>query len=306
MKMKHSLRLALAGAAVSLSCLVAAQDAPEPSDVVVSGPAGQVTLAELELMTNEAVPLQHRAEFWSSPDNIARMARILYVQRAAAQAAEKENLGKDGAGALYLKLMRERALTELLMQQRVRAKTPDSKALDGLARIEYKAKPERFAAPEQIHARHILLAVAKDGSDDAKVKAQAEDLIAQLRHGADFAKLAQEYSTDKGSAARGGDLGFFQRGRMVPPFEDAAFALQKKGDLSAPVKTQFGYHIIELVERKPADTQPFDAVLPTLREEMLSKLNSEERAKTWSAIEAEGKVDDEAVARVVKTKSKKD
>ena len=123
----------------------------------------------------------------------------------------------------------------------------------------------------------------------------------QLRKGADFAKLASEQSADKGSAARGGDLGFFQRGRMVPAFEQAAFGLQKKGDLAGPVKTDFGYHIIELLARKPAGTLPYEEAQPVLREEMLSKINSEERVKVWGAAESAGKVNEEEVARVVKS-----
>jgi len=305
MKMNSFFRLALAGAAVAWCSLAAAQGASAPKDVVLSGPAGQVTLAEVELMAAEVVPPPRRADFWSSAEAIERMARSIYAQRALAHDALKEGLDKSGNGPAYLKLTHERALTELTMQQRVRAKTPAAGTLEDLARTEYKAKPERFAVPEQVHARHILLAVARDGSDDAQVKARADELLAQLRQGADFAKLAAEHSADKGSAARGGDLGFFPRGKMVPPFEQAAFALEKKGDLSAPVKSQFGYHIIELVERKPAGTLPFDEALPLLREEMLAKINSDERLKNWSAAESAGMVNAEEVARAVKDKGGK-
>ena len=301
MKIKLAFRLALAGAAVAFGSLAAAQSAP--ADVIMSGPAGQVTLAELNMMVKEMVRPDQRATFWSQPESIERLARSIYAQRAVAQDALKQGLDKSGDGPVYLKLMQERALTELTMQQRVRAKTPSDKTLEELAQGEYKAKPERFAVPEQVHVRHILLLVAKDGSDDAQVKAKAEDLLAQLRKGADFAKLAQENSGDKGSAARGGDLGFVQRGRTVPEFEQAAFALQKKGELSGLVKTQFGYHIIELVERKQAGTAQLEEVLPALREEMLGKINSDERMKTWQEAEDGGKVNADEVARLVKAHS---
>lgn len=303
MKIKLAFRLALVGAAVAFGSLAAAQPAPGPSDVIMSGPAGQVTLAELDMMAKEMIRPEQRAAFWAQPESIERLARSIYAQRAVAQAALKEGLDKTGNGPVYLKLMRERALTELTMQQRVRAKTPSDKTLDELAQGEYKAKPERFAMPEQVHVRHILLAVAQDGSDDAQVKAKAGDLLAQLRKGADFAKLAQENSADKGSAARGGDLGFVPRGRTVPEFEQAAFALQNKGDLSELVKTKFGYHIIELVERKPAGTASLQEVLPALREDMLAKINSDERMKTWQEAEDAGKVNADEVARLVKARS---
>jgi len=257
-------------------------------------------------MVSEIVPPDERARFWSTPESVARMARSIYAQRAVARDALQEGVDKASEDAVaYMNLYRERALTELLMQQRVRAKST-GKMLDDLARTEYKATPERFSKPEQIHARHILLAVAKDGSDDAKVKAQAQELIDQIRKGADFAKLATEQSADKGSAARGGDLGFFARGRMAPDFERAAFALQKKGDLSAPVKTEFGYHVIELLERKPASTQPLEEALPVLREELREKINTKERTNIWKAAESTGKIDDDAVARLVKAKGTKE
>jgi peptidyl-prolyl cis-trans isomerase C len=298
MKIKLAFRLALAGAAVALGSLAHAQ--PAPSGVIMSGPAGQVTLAELEMMAKEMIRPDQRAAFWSQPESIERLARSIYAQRAVAQTAVKEGLDKAGDGPVYLKLMRERALTELTMQQRVRAKTPSDKTLDDLAQGEYKAKPERFAEPEQAHVRHILLGTAPDGSNDAQVKAKGEALLAELRKGADFAKLAQENSDDKGSAARGGDLGFVQAGRTVPEFEQAAFALKNKGDLSGLVKTKYGYHIIELVEHKPAGTASLQEALPALREEMLAKINNDERLKTWQEAEDAGKVNADEVARVVK------
>jgi peptidyl-prolyl cis-trans isomerase D len=112
-----------------------------------------------------------------------------------------------------------------------------------------------FSYPDRVRARHILIGVAPNASDKdrAAAKAKAEKILEQLKKGADFAKLAAQYSDDPGSRERGGDLGFFERGQMIKPFEDAAFAL-KPGQLSGVVETRFGYHIIQVEEAKPAHT----------------------------------------------------
>ena len=265
------------------------------SDVLVSGPAGQIPRAELAVMVADLVPAAERERFWLSHDAVTRMARSLYAQRALAAEALKAGVDQPAEGAAYLRLIRERALSELLMQQRVREATPAMAALDDFARSEYKTKPERFAMPEEVQVRHILLPVARDGADDAQVKAEAEKLAAELRQGADFATLARTRSSDRGSAQRGGDLGFFPRGKMAPEFELAAFALHKPGDISAPIKSSFGYHVIELIARKPAHTRPFDEVLPELREELRNKINGQERRRAWERVESAAQVDAEAV-----------
>ena len=120
-------------------------------------------------------------------------------------------------------------------------------------------------------------------------------LLADLRGGADFAALARAQSADKGSAARGGDLGRFGPGKMVPEFDAAVFALRQPGDLAGPVKTQFGYHLIELRERTPGELRPFEQVLPELREELRTKLQATERKAVWDAVQERAQVDPAAV-----------
>jgi parvulin-like peptidyl-prolyl isomerase len=105
---------------------------------------------------------------------------------------------------------------------------------------------------EQVRARHILISVAEDATDaeEQAALAKAISITNQLKDGADFATLAEKYSDDTSSAANGGDLGFFGRGQMVSEFEDAAFSLPV-GEISDPVRSQFGYHIIQVEERNP-------------------------------------------------------
>ena len=302
-----SSRTALAAAlCVSISCAAQAQapatkpaaaaaaPAANPSTVVVSGPAGKVTQSELEAMVNEVVPPAQRASFWSQPQTVDRFARSLYNQRALSQQALAGGVDKTRAGAEYLELVRERALSKLWLDQKVQGAAPDPKAVAEFARSEYRAHPERFAIPEQVQVRHILLPLAPDGSDDAAVKAKADELMAELRKGADFAKLALENSSDKASAQRGGDLGFFGRGKMLAEFENAAFGLKKPGELAGPVKTKYGYHIIELEARKPARAQKFEDVAPELEKEATAQIESQARERLWDAAGAGAKVDQAA------------
>jgi peptidyl-prolyl cis-trans isomerase D len=127
----------------------------------------------------------------------------------------------------------------------------------------YNDNIQTYQTPEQIRASHILLKT--DGKNEADVKKRAEALLAQVKGGADFAALAKKESEDDGSKAAGGDLGFFGRGRMVPEFETAAFAMQP-GQTSELVRSQFGFHIIRMVEKKAGTTRTLDEVRPQIQE----------------------------------------
>jgi len=135
-------------------------------------------------------------------------------------------------------------------------------------KARYEAQKERYQVPEQRHARHILIKVAKDA--DAKTVAekekQAREILAKAKSGADFAELAREYSEGP-SASNGGDLGFFARDRMVRPFADAVFGMNR-GEVTGPIRTQFGFHIIKLEDIRPATTRTFAEVKEELRKEM--------------------------------------
>src|SRR5262249_33189679 len=108
------------------------------------------------------------------------------------------------------------------------------------------------------------------GKDDAAVKAKAEELAKQARAGADFAELAKKNSEDEASAKNGGDLDYFGRGRMVPEFDQAVFAMQA-GEISDPIKTPYGYHVIKLVDKKAATTR----TLAEVRQQITDQLSYE-------------------------------
>jgi len=125
----------------------------------------------------------------------------------------------------------------------------------------YESNTERFTAPGSRSARHILLTVPEDASDDsiAQVKAEADQLIQRIRSGEDFADIARIASQDPGSAARGGDLGIIRPGTMAPAFEEAVFALTES-EISVPVRTRYGWHVIQLTDLRESTTKPFDEV----------------------------------------------
>lgn len=142
------------------------------------------------------------------------------------------------------------------------------------AKSFYDSNSEKFKVPETVRASHILFAVPEDAKpgvaeEKEKLAKSTED---RIKKGEDFAKLASELSDDPGSKSRGGDLDFFSHDRMVPEFADAAFKM-KVGDVSDPVKTQYGYHIIKVTDKKEARTVPF----PEAKERILAYLKESKK-----------------------------
>ena len=144
----------------------------------------------------------------------------------------------------------------------------------------YKENEERYKQEEQRKASHILLTVKKDASaeEDAEVKKKLEDIASRIKNGESFADLAKEFSEDPGSGKNGGDLGFFGRKAMVPEFDESVFSL-KVGELSKPVKTAFGYHLIKLDEIKEAHTKPLDKTIKN----QITKTLKAEKARAFIA-----------------------
>ncbi|MEH6826213.1 MAG: peptidylprolyl isomerase [Motiliproteus sp.] len=142
------------------------------------------------------------------------------------------------------------------------------KVADQEVKTFYAANTERFKRPEQFHIRHILISPANDGGEEARAQARATlaNIHAEIQAGGDFAELAKQHSQDP-AAAKGGDLGFVSRGQLVPAFEAAALALTE-GQVSGPVETPYGYHLIKLEQQRPAEALPEQEALSMIEQRL--------------------------------------
>jgi foldase protein PrsA len=167
---------------------------------------------------------------------------------------------------LTLEALKAQLTTQVQLDKLIAPKVQIS---DEILQNYYDENKETYTTPEQVQASHILV----------ETKEEANEILELLKGGADFATLAQERSKDPGSGANGGDLGFFGRGQMVPPFEEAAFTLEI-GQLSEVVESEFGFHIIKVVDKKPATTASFEEKKEEIKE-MLTDQRKNEVAQSY-------------------------
>lgn len=164
----------------------------------------------------------------------------------------------------------------LAIREVINRKVADAIVIDeNESKSFYEANPQYFIKPERVKASHILIMVAKTATDTEKAAARKkiEDILKQAKSGTPFADLAKAHSDD-GSKQNGGDLGYFKRGMMVPPFEEAAFALEKD-QISGIVETQYGYHIIKVTDKGAEEKVEFaeakDRISAHLKQEKVEK-----------------------------------
>jgi parvulin-like peptidyl-prolyl isomerase len=175
-----------------------------------------------------------------------------------------DSFEKDMRDGLKVQLFVERDLAKTV------------KVVDADVRKAFDAAPDRFASPETVRARHILLGLKPEAKPEEveAAKKKADDLYTQVtKGGASFETLATANSDDPGSKANGGDLGFFPRGMMVPDFEKVAFETAP-GKVAPPIKTQFGFHIIKVEEKKAAEKADFEKVRAQIEQDMLLRERS--------------------------------
>ena len=244
-----ALAVALAAVALSSPAIVPAAAADGPLAVVNGKP---LTEADLKMAEAELGP-----ELAQLPEASRRRILVEYLieNLVFSDAAEAAKLSSGADFDARLQYLRRRALRDVYFEKSIKASVKDEDAKKFYDEQVTAIKPE-----EEVNARHILV----------KDEAKAKEIADKLAKGGDFAALAKENSEDPGSKDNGGDLGYFSKGQMVPEFETAAFALEK-GKISAPVKSNFGFHIIKLEDKRMRQPPPFEAVKDRIVNSLLQK-----------------------------------
>jgi peptidyl-prolyl cis-trans isomerase C len=213
-----------------------------------------VTQQDLDMMIN-FFPEKQQAMIRANPENQDALLERLVTIMVVSDIAKKQKYDQKEDVKKLLDLLHNEYLTKTYLEEEILAKVK----ISDKETLEYyeKHKPE-FERPEEVHARHILVAFPGNTDKDKKTaQDKAQGILERIKKGEDFAKLANESSDDPGSKENGGDLGFFPRNKMVPEFEEAAFALEP-GVVSGLVETQYGYHIIKVDEKKKAEVRSFE------------------------------------------------
>ena len=195
----------------------------------------------------------------------ASVVQLLIDLKLVSKAAEDKKIADTPDFKQKLAFTRSRLLMDTLLDQEGKAAVTDA----ALKQV-YDDAAKQISGEQEVHARHILV----------ETEDKAKDIIAKLKKGADFAELAKKESKDPG-ASDGGDLGFFTKDQMVPEFSAAAFALEP-GKISDPVKSQFGWHVIKVEEKRARKAPPFDQVKPQLEAFVVRKAQAEYVAKLRS------------------------
>ena len=258
------------GPAATPTTKPATQPAVDPNKVVITIGDTSITAAEFNQFIADLDPAQQQ-QVVARPDGKRRLAEEIVKLKLLANEARKRKLDESPRTKIVYEQLLANALTTDLAEQK------------GAGEQYFNEHKDQF---DKVTARHILIAVAGGGVEGAKLndeqaKAKAEDIKKQLDKGGDFAALARANSDDTGSGQMGGALQPFSRGAMVPQFEQAAFSM-KKNEISGPIKTQFGYHIIQVLDRQPGTYEQsrqlilerrLDALVDQLKETAKPKLD---------------------------------
>jgi peptidyl-prolyl cis-trans isomerase C len=260
------------GAALFTCALAVAQGAPSqtPDDPVVAKVDGSpIHLSDLQ---DAAQSLPQNVRGMPQQTLYPMLLDQLIDGRALVSEAHKSGLDKDDGVRRQVAAAEDRALQTAML-----SKTVGPSITDDAVHARYDQEIAGKPGEEEIHAKHILV-------DN---EAEAKKIVADLKRGADFAALAKQHSKDPSGAQQGGDLGFFKAGEMVPEFAAAAFALQPGQVSQTPVHSQFGWHVILVVERRRGEPPSFDQARDELRQKMIQEGVQKVVAKARASVAVE-------------------
>lgn len=246
---------------------VAAGPEPMESEVLVIGPEVVITVGDLDLEL-QSYQRANQRRIVNDEASLRELVDAMYRRGRVVAWAREKGIDQDEAVQYRMRRAAEQVLMDVAQRRYLESIAyPDFSAL---ARERYNASRDVYRVPEEVRVAHILVQFGED-TERADGLILVESLRERIEAGEAFSDLAERYSEDPGSASAGGDVGFFGKGRMVAEFEDAAFALEEVGDVSGVVETQFGYHLLKLLDRRPTHYRPFedvqDSIMAGLRQD---------------------------------------
>jgi peptidyl-prolyl cis-trans isomerase C len=248
---------------------------PEESAVLATWQDIAVTEADVVHFLAFKRPDKSIAELVASEQVLDQYIQNIIMVRAMAREARQKQL-LDTEQIQWQQAYQKDLWAVQALQQNAVAQAQNNANWEALAKETYIAEGERFTAPGEFDAAHILIRF--DGRSQADALALANKVYQKANADEDFATLAQEYSEDETTAEKGGELGSFEANKMVPEFSAAVQALASPGDISEPVKTQFGYHIIKLNSKKVGKKHPF----AVMQKSIIAQLQKENRGQIIS------------------------
>ena len=279
--MSRVIALALAGlASLQIATAAAADPADLPPDVLVQSDRVKITRAdfEAELAT---VPSGLRTEFAANSERLSKLMNTLLENKTLAGEARAQGLDKDPEVQARIAALTERALAQARNEQIEReAEAAFDLHQDEFVKVAheyYLTEKAKYTTPEQVNVTHILIRTDKHSKEEALKLAQEVRTLA-VAEGADFNALARKYSEDASVKSNGGSIGWIVARQVDKSFWAGALALQKQGDISEPILSSFGYHIIRLDGKKASELQPFEKVKAQVLAEV--KQNYVKAAKT--------------------------
>lgn len=243
-----------------------------PPEVVVRQSGVDLTLADIDARLM-SVPPEHRAGFFHDPERIEQALRSMLLTRMLAAQAVELGIAEDPVVRAQI----EAAGLEVLAKHRLRrfANSIPTHDMAPLAREYYLANPEQYTTPDLYEVRHLLVTYAEHGVEGARRRArELRDQFA--KEGGDFKAFVQAHSEEKGADEKGGLLTGVKKGDTEPDFE-AAFLALKPGEVSEPVKTKWGMHIVQLVSMTPGSKQPFEAVRADIEQTLAKDYRAKEQ-----------------------------